>query len=202
MGRWCGAPLTEAEEAEMSDVIDLTVAEHRMNGAVESVKGNFSTIRTGRANPSLLDRIEVDVYGSRMPLRSVANVGVPEARLLTVTPFDPNSLKEIERAIRDADIGLNPQNDGKILRLPIPELTEERRRELIRMARHMAEEGRVSVRNVRRDEMKDLHELRKEGEISQDDEHRAEEELQKLTDSYVKRVEAALADKEAELSEV
>jgi ribosome recycling factor len=186
----------------MSDVIDLSAAERRMNGAVESVKSNFSTIRTGRANPSLLDRIEVEAYGSRMPLRSVANVGAPEVRLLTVTPFDPNSLKDIERAIRDADIGLNPQNDGRILRLPIPELTEERRHDLIRMARSMAEEGRVSVRNVRRDEMKDLHELRKEGEISQDDEHRAEEELQKLTDSYVKRVEAALADKEAELSEV
>ena len=119
----------------MSDVIDLTAAERRMGGAVESVKSNFATIRTGRANPSLLDRIEVEVYGTRMALRSVANVGVPEARLLTVTPFDPNSLKDIERAIRDADIGLNPQNDGKILRLPIPELTEERRRDLIRMAR-------------------------------------------------------------------
>ncbi|MDQ2671434.1 MAG: ribosome recycling factor [Actinomycetota bacterium] len=186
----------------MSDVIDLSAAGRRMNGAVESVKSNFATIRTGRANPSILDRIEVELYGSRMSLRSVANIGVPEARLLTVTPFDPNTLKEIERAIRDADIGLNPQNDGKMLRLPIPELTEERRRELIRMARSMAEEGRVSVRNVRRDEMRDVHELRKEGEISQDDEHRAEDELQKLTDGYVKRVEAALADKEAELSEV
>jgi ribosome recycling factor len=186
----------------MSDVIDLTAAERRMKGAVESVKSNFSTIRTGRANPSLLDRIEVEVYGTRMALRSVANVGAPEARLLTVTPFDPNSLKDIERAIRDADIGLNPQNDGRILRLPIPEFTEERRRDLIRMARGMAEEGRVSVRNVRRDEMKDLHDLRREGEISQDDEHRAEEELQRLTDAYVNRVEAALADKEAELSEV
>jgi ribosome recycling factor len=186
----------------MSDVIDLTAAGRRMNGAVESVRSNFATIRTGRANPSLLDRIEVEVYGSRMPLRSVANIGAPEARLLTVTPFDPNSLKDIERAIRDADIGLNPQHDGKILRLPIPELTEERRRDLIRMARSMAEEGRVAVRNVRRDEMRDLHELRKEGEISQDDEHRAEDELQKLTDGYVKRVEAILADKEAELSEV
>jgi ribosome recycling factor len=186
----------------MSDVIDLSAAGRRMNGAVESVKSNFATIRTGRANPSLLDRIEVELYGSRMPLRSVANIGAPEARLLTVTPFDPNTLKEIERAIRDADIGLNPQNDGKILRLPIPELTEERRRDLIRMARSMAEEGRVAVRNVRRDEMRDLHELRKEGEISQDDEHRAEDELQKLTDDYVKRVEAALTDKEAELSEV
>ena len=200
MGRWCGAPRNE--EDEMSDIIDLSAAERRMKGAVESVRSNFATIRTGRANPSLLDRIEVEVYGSRMPLRSVANIGAPEARLLTVTPFDPNSLKDIERAIRDADIGLNPQNDGKILRLPIPELTEERRRDLVRMARSMAEEGRVAVRNVRRDEMRDLHELRKEGEISQDDEHRAEDELQKLTDGYVKRVEAALADKEAELSEV
>ena len=200
MGRWCGAPRNE--EDEMSDIIDLSAAERRMKGAVESVRSNFATIRTGRANPSLLDRIEVEVYESRMPLRSVANIGAPEARLLTVTPFDPNSLKDIERAIRDADMGLNPQNDGKILRLPIPELTEERRRDLVRMARSMAEEGRVAVRNVRRDEMRDLHELRKEGEISQDDEHRAEDELQKLTDGYVKRVEAALADKEAELSEV
>jgi ribosome recycling factor len=193
-------PRTEVDE--MSDVIDLSAAGRRMNGAVESVKSNFATIRTGRANPSLLDRIEVELYGSRMSLRSVANIGAPEARLLTVTPFDPNTLKEIERAIRDADIGLNPQNDGKILRLPIPELTEERRRDMIRMARSMAEEGRVAVRNVRRDEMRDLHELRKEGEISQDDEHRAEDELQKLTDGYVKRVEAILAEKEAELSEV
>ncbi len=186
----------------MSDVIDLSAAERRMRGAVDSVKHNFATIRTGRANPSLLDRIEVEVYGSRMPLRSVANIGVPEPRLLTVTPFDPNSLKNVERAIRDSDIGLNPQNDGKILRLPIPELTEERRRELIRLARHMAEDARVSVRNVRRDEMRDVHELRRMGEISEDDERRAEDELQKLTNSYVKRIDAALADKEAELLEV
>jgi len=173
-----------------------------MQGALESLKNNFATIRTGRANPSLLDRIEVEAYGTRMDLRSVANVGVPEPRLLTVTPFDPNSLKDIERAILDSDIGLNPQNDGKMLRLPIPELTEERRRDLTRMARNMAEEGKVSVRNVRRDEMRDVHELRKEGEVSEDDERRAEAELQKLTDGYVKRVDAVLADKEAELLEV
>ena len=186
----------------MSDVIDLSAAERRMRGAVESVRSNFATIRTGRANPTLLDRVEVETYGSRMPLRSVANVGAPEARLLTVTPFDASILKDIERGIRDSDIGLNPQNDGKIIRLPIPELTEERRRELIRVARHMAEEGRVSVRNVRRDEMKDVHELRKEGEISQDDERRAEEELQELTNDYVKLIDAALTDKESELMEV
>jgi len=186
----------------VSDIIDLTAAERRMQGALESLKNNFATIRTGRANPSLLDRIEVEAYGTRMDLRSVANVGVPEPRLLTVTPFDPNSLKDIERAIMDSDIGLNPQNDGKMLRLPIPELTEERRRDLTRMARNMAEEGKVSVRNVRRDEMRDVHELRKEGEVSEDDERRAEAELQKLTDGYVKRVDAVLADKEAELLEV
>jgi len=186
----------------VSDIIDLTAAERRMQGALESLKNNFATIRTGRANPSLLDRIEVEAYGTRMDLRSVANVGVPEPRLLTVTPFDPNSLKDIERAILDSDIGLNPQNDGKMLRLPIPELTEERRRDLTRMARNMAEEGKVSVRNVRRDEMRDVHELRKEGEVSEDDERRAEAELQKLTDGYVKRVDAVLANKEAELLEV
>ncbi|MEW6638841.1 MAG: ribosome recycling factor, partial [Actinomycetota bacterium] len=177
----------------MSDVIDLTTAERKMKGAVEAVKREFATIRTGRANPALLDRVEVEAYGSRMPLRNVANVGAPEPRLLTVTPFDPNTLKSIERAIRDSDIGLNPQNDGKILRLPIPELTEERRRELIRLARSMAEEGRVAVRNIRRHEMHDLQELKKMGEVSEDDERRAEAELQKMTDAYIRRIDAALA---------
>jgi ribosome recycling factor len=186
----------------MSEMIDLSAAEHRMQGAVEAIKREFSTIRTGRANPAILDRVEVEVYGSRMDLRSVANIGAPEARLLMVTPFDPNSLKDIERAIENADIGLNPQNDGKVIRLPIPELTEERRRDFIRMARGMAEEGRVSVRNVRRDEMRDVHELRKEGEISEDEEHRAEDELQRLTNHYVKVIDDAMADKETELLEV
>src|ERR671938_82418 len=157
----------------MSEIVDLTAAERRMQGALESGRREFATIRTGRASPSILDRIEVEAYGSRMPLRSVANVNVPEPRLLTVTPFDPGTIKAIERAIDTSDIGLNPQNDGKIIRLPIPELTEERRRQLIRVARHMAEEGRVSVRNVRRDEMKDVHEICKKGEISQDEEHKA-----------------------------
>ena len=179
----------------MSEVVDLTAAERRMQGAVESVRREFATIRTGRANPSLLDRVEVEVYGSRMPLRSVANVGVPEPRLLTVTPFDPQTLKAIERAIDQSDLGFNPQNDGKIIRLPIPELTEERRKQLIRVARGYAEEGRVAVRNVRRDEMRDLKELKDMGEISQDDERRAEAELQQVTNTYVKRIEVALPDK-------
>ena len=186
----------------MSEIVDLTVAERRMQGALDSVRREFSTIRTGRANPAILDRVEVEVYGTRMPLRNVANVSAPEPRLLSVTPFDPGTLKAIERSIANSDLGLNPQNDGKIIRLPIPELTEERRKQLIRLARGMAEEGRVSVRNVRRDEMRDLMELKKVGEISQDDERRAEAELQQLTNSYVKRIDAALVDKEAELLEV
>ena len=186
----------------MSEIVDLTAAEHRMQGALDSVRREFATIRTGRANPSVLDRVEVEVYGTRMPLRSVASVGAPEPRLLTVTPFDPNSIKAIERAIINSDLGLNPQNDGRIIRLPIPELTEDRRRKLVKLARQYAEEGRVSVRNVRRDEMRDLSELQKEGEISEDDERRAETELQQLTNQYVKRIDGALADKEAELLEV
>jgi ribosome recycling factor len=186
----------------MSDIVDLTAAENRMRGALESVRREFSTIRTGRASPSILDRIEVEAYGSRMPLRSVANVNVPEVRLLTVTPFDPGTIKAIERAIDTADIGLNPQNDGKIIRLPIPELTEDRRRQFIRLVRQYAEEGRVAIRNIRRDEMRDLNELMKMGEISEDDERRAEAELQELTNKYVKGIDEALTDKEAELLEV
>jgi ribosome recycling factor len=173
-----------------------------MRGALESVRREFSTIRTGRASPSILDRIEVEAYGARMPLRSVANVNVPEPRLLTVTPFDPGTIKAIERAIDTADIGLNPQNDGKIIRLPIPELTEDRRRQFIRLVRQYAEEGRVAIRNIRRDEMRDLNELMKMGEISEDDERRAEAELQELTNKYVKGIDEALTDKEAELLEV
>lgn len=186
----------------MSEMVDLSEAERRMQGAVDAVRREFSTIRTGRANPAILDRVQVEAYGSKMDLRSVANVSVPEPRLLTVTPFDPGTLKAIERAIETSDVGLTPQNDGKILRLPIPELTEERRKQFIKLARSMAEEGRVAVRNIRRDEMRDISELAREGEISSDEERRAEAELQRLTDGYVKRIDAALADKEAELLEV
>jgi len=186
----------------VSEMVDLSEAERRMQGAVDAVRREFSTIRTGRANPAILDRVQVEAYGSKMDLRSVANVSVPEPRLLTVTPFDPGTLKAIERAIETSDVGLTPQNDGKILRLPIPELTEERRKQFIKLARSMAEEGRVAVRNIRRDEMRDISELAREGEISSDEERRAEAELPRLTDGYVKRIDAALADKEAELLEV
>src|ERR671918_1919569 len=153
----------------MSEIVDLTAAERRMQGALDSVRREFSTIRTGRASPSILDRVEVEAYGSRMPLRSVANVNVPEPRLLTVTPFDPGTIKAIERAIDISDIGLNPQNDGKIIRLPIPELTEERRKQLIRLARQYAEEGRVSIRNVRRVGIRELHEVVKMGGTFEDE---------------------------------
>jgi len=186
----------------MVEFVDLSSAEQRMKGAVDSLRREFSTIRTGRANPAILDQVEVELYGTTMPLKSAATISAPEARLLTVTPFDPNSIKEIEKAIMDAELGLNPQNDGKIVRLPIPELTEERRHELSRVARRMAENARSSVRNVRRDEMKDISEMQKEGEISEDDEHRAEEELQKLTNKYVGVIDEALENKESELMEV
>ena len=186
----------------MSENVDLSAAERRMKGAMESLRREFASIRTGRATPSILDGVEVEAYGSRMPLNTVANISAPEARLLTVTPFDPGTSKDIERAIENADLGLNPQNDGKIIRLPIPELTEERRKEMIKRARGMAEDARVSVRNVRRDELKDIHELRKEGEISEDEERRADEEMQKLTNRYVSRIDESLSDKESELSEV
>lgn len=186
----------------MTENVDLTAAERRMQGAMESLRREFASIRTGRASPSILDRVEVEAYGTRMPLNTVANVSVPEARLLTVTPFDPSTSKDIERAIENADLGLNPQNDGKIIRLPIPELTEERRKEMIKRARGMAEDARVSVRNVRRDELRDISELRKEGDISEDEERRADEEMQRLTNKYVSRIDEALSDKESELSEV
>ena len=186
----------------MSENVDLTAAERRMQGAMESLRREFTSIRTGRASPSILDRVEVEAYGTRMPLNTMANISAPEARLLTVTPFDPSTSKAIERAIENADLGLNPQNDGKIIRLPIPELTEERRKEMVKRARGMAEDTRVSVRNVRRDELRDVSELRKEGDISEDEERRAEEELQRLTNKYVSRVDESLSDKESELSEV
>lgn len=186
----------------MTENVDLTAAERRMQGAMEALRREFASIRTGRASPSILDRVEVEAYGTRMPLNTVANVSVPEARLLAVTPFDPSTSKDIERAIENADLGLNPQNDGKIIRLPIPELTEERRKEMIKRARGMAEDARVSVRNVRRDELRDISELRKEGDISEDEERRADEEMQRLTNKYVSRIDEALSEKESELSEV
>jgi ribosome recycling factor len=180
----------------------LEDAKERMHKSVEATRTEFGTVRTGRASPQLLDRVHVDYYGAQTPLRQLANVSASEARLLTITPYDKSSIKAIEKAIMESGLGLTPSNDGSLVRLQIPELTEERRRELVKVVRGIAEEGRIAVRNVRRDVMHDLRELRDEGEVGSDDEHRAEVELQKLTDARIAEIDKSLAAKEAEILEV
>jgi ribosome recycling factor len=180
----------------------LADAEGRMKKSVDATRGEFSTVRTGRASPHLLDRIDVDYYGAATPLKQLAQVSATEARLLTITPYDKNSIKTIEKSILESDVGLTPSNDGQVIRLQIPELTEERRRELVKVVHGIAEQGRVAVRNIRRDVMHDLRELKSEGEVGSDDEHRAEAELQKLTDAQIGEIDTALAGKEAEILEV
>jgi ribosome recycling factor len=187
----------------MSIIEDLLVAAgERMSKSVESTRGEFSTVRTGRASPALLDRISVEYYGTSTPLKQLATISAPEARLLTIQPYDPTSIKQIEKAILESDVGLTPSNDGSVIRLAVPELTEERRRELVKVVRHIAEEGRVAIRNIRRDCMHDLRELKEAGETGADDEHRAESGLQKLTDERVGELDAVLKAKEAEILEV
>jgi ribosome recycling factor len=180
----------------------LQDARERMVKSAEAAQHEFSTVRTGRASPALLDRVVVDYYGAATPLNQLATISVPEARLITVQPYDKSSIKAIEKAINESDVGLNPSNDGSVIRLAVPELTEERRRELVKVVRHLAEDGRVSIRNVRRDTMHQLRELKSEGEASSDDEHRAEVELQKLTDSRVSELDNVLKAKEKEILEV
>ena len=180
----------------------LEDARDHMDKSVEATRHKFGSVRAGRASPSLLDRVQVDYYGAMTPLRQLATINAPEARLITVQPYDKSSLKAIERGIRESDLGLNPSNDGQIIRLTIPELTEERRREYVKVVRALAEEGRVALRNIRRDTMQDLRELRDSGDAGADDEHRAEEALQKLTDEKVKELDATLKAKEAEILEV
>ena len=178
----------------------LSEAEHKMEMAVDHAATEFSTVRTGRANPQLLQRINVDYYGSQTPLQQLASISVPEPRLLVVHPFDQSTVSDIERAIQQADLGLNPSNDGTVIRIAFPPLTEERRKELIKVVHRMAEEGRIAIRNVRRHSKSDMEELH--GEISDDDIHRGEESLQDLTDRYVERIDTLLANKEEELLEV
>ena len=180
----------------------LQDAKEHMEKSVDATRHKFGSVRTGRASTALLDRITVDYYGTQTPLKQLATVSAPEARLLTVQPYDKSSMKNIERAIMESDVGLTPNNDGQIIRLQVPELTEERRRELVKVVRHLAEEGRVAIRNIRRDVMHDLRELRDAGEAGSDDEHRAEEALQKLTDEKVKELDAVLKAKEEEILEV
>jgi ribosome recycling factor len=177
-------------------------ATRRMDRSVESAQHELTTLRAGRASVNLLDRIQVDYYGTKTPLNQLATLNAPEPRLLTVQPFDPGSLQAIERAIQESDLGLTPSNDGKVIRLPIPQLTEERRKELVKVARQMAEEGKVAVRNVRRDVMHHLKELVDNGDVGSDEEHRAEERVQKLTDEHTHRIDDLLKRKEEEILEV
>ena len=174
----------------------------RMDKSVEATHEHFNSVRTGRASAALLDRIQIDYYGTPTPLKSLASIGVPEPRLLTIQPFDPSSVKQIERAIMESNLGLTPSNDGKIIRLPIPQPTEERRKELVKVVRGMAEEGRVAVRNVRRDVMRHLEELVRNGDVGDDEERAAETKVQKLTDDHVHQIDELLKHKEAEIMEV
>ena len=177
-------------------------ATRRMDKSVEAAAHEFNTVRTGRASAALLDRIKIDYYGTETPLKQLATINVPEPRMLTIQPYDPGSIKAIERAIQESDLGLTPSNDGKLIRLPIPQLTEERRKELVKVVRHMAEEGRVAVRNVRRDAIHHLKELVDNGDVGADEEHRAEELVQKVTDEHVAKIDDLLKHKEAEIMEV
>jgi ribosome recycling factor len=188
----------------MSEITDelLSEARERMGKSVEATQHEFGSVRTGRASPALLDRIVVDYYGASTPLNQLATINVPEARMLTVQPYDQSSIRTIEKAIMESDVGLTPSNDGKMIRLTIPELNEERRRELVKVVRGIAEDGRVAIRNVRRDVMSDLKELKDSGDVGADEEHRAEVGLQKLTDAQIAELESHLKAKEAEILEV
>lgn len=180
----------------------LADAKSRMNKSVDSLKAQMAKVRTGRAHPSILDTVTVPYYGTETPLNQLANITVEDSRTLSITVFDKSSSGAVEKAIMSSDLGLNPAAAGNVIRVPLPPLTEERRKELVKVVRHEAEGGRVAVRNIRRDANNDIKELLKEKEITEDDERRAQDEIQKLTDDAVKKVDELLATKEAELMEV
>ena len=184
----------------MQDVISSN--EERMKKTVVSLKEGFAAIRTGRASASLFDRIRVDYYGEKSPLNQVANISIPEARLIVIQPWDKNLIGEIEKAIRASELSLNPSNDGKVIRISIPPLTEERRKELVKLAKNQAEQSRVSIRNIRRDGNDEMKKLLKDSKITEDDETKGSAELQKLTDSYINQVNHVLEEKEKEIMEV
>jgi ribosome recycling factor len=184
----------------IDDILDE--AEPKMDAAVDHTKQEFAKIRTGRANPTLLTDLRVQYYGAATPLQQIAGVTAPEPRVLLVNPYDRNALSDIEKAIMGSDLGLNPSNDGNVIRVVFPELTEERRKQFVKMARERAEEGRIAVRNGRRAAKSDLESLEGDGEISEDDRRRAEDDLQKRTDTAIKRIDELLKHKEAELMEV
>ena len=177
-------------------------ASERMKKSAGALRAEFKKIRTGRAHTSLLDHVTVEYYGSQVPLSQAANIGVEDARTLTVTPWDRQMVAVVEKAILTSDLGLTPATAGSVIRVPLPPLTEERRRDMTRIVRHEAENARVAVRNIRRDALGDVKELLREKLITEDDEHRAQEQIQKLTDRYVEEIDQALAAKEAELMEV
>lgn len=185
-------------------MIDETLldAEEKMEKAVSVAKEDMASVRTGRANPAMFSRINVDYYGAPTPLNQVASVNIPEARMVIVKPYDPSQLGAIERAIRDSDLGVNPSNDGSIIRIVVPQLTEERRKEMVKTAKSKGEDARVSIRNIRRKAKDELDRIVKDGEVGEDEGGRAEKELQSLTDSYVHQVDELVKHKEAELLEV
>ena len=180
----------------------VTAAEDRMKKTLANLKEGFAALRTGRASASLFDRIRVDCYGDKSPLNQVANISIPEARLIVIQPWDKGLIGEIEKAIRSSELSLNPSNDGKVIRIAIPPLTEERRKELAKVAKNQAEQSRVAIRNIRRDGNEELKKLLKEGKLSEDEESKTIEELQKLTDSYIGKVNQVLEEKEKEIMEV
>jgi ribosome recycling factor len=180
----------------------LADAKRRMDKSIEATHHEFNSIRTGRASPALLDRITIDYYGTPTPLSNMATISAPEARLLSIQPYDATQIKAIEKAIQESDLGLTPSNDGKLIRLPIPQLTEERRKEMVKVVRNLAEQHRVAVREIRRDAIRHLKELVDKGEVGSDDEHRGEERVQKLTDDHTSRIDDLLTRKEAEITEV
>jgi ribosome recycling factor len=184
----------------MQDVISSN--EERMKKTVTNLKDGFSSLRTGRASASLFDRIRVDCYGDKLPVNQVANISVPEARLIVIQPWDKNLISEIEKTIRTSELSLNPSNDGKVIRVSIPPLTGERRKELVKLAKNQAEQSRVAIRNIRRDGNDELKKLLKETKITEDDESKGANELQKLTDSYIAQVNQVLDEKEKEIMEV
>lgn len=180
----------------------LQEAEHKMKKALEAVMHEHAAIRTGRASPALLERIEPEYYGTPTPVKQIATISSPDARTLLITPFDKTALNAIEKAIQKSDLGLNPSNDGQSIRLVFPPPTEERRKELVKLAKKEAEEGKVAIRNVRRDEIDKIKAMEKKGELTQDESKHIQEQLQKLTDRYVAEIDKALAAKEAEIMEV
>ena len=186
----------------MADTYNKDEMNRRMNGAVGTLKSEFAGLRTGRASPALLDPVHVDAYGQQMPINQVGTISTPEPRLLTVQVWDKGLAKAVDKAIRDAGLGLNPQMDGQLLRIPIPELNEERRKELAKLASKYAEQARVAVRNVRRDGMEVLKKLEKDHKIGQDEHHKLGDELQKLTDAHIKEIDQVLHGKEQEIMQV